>query len=128
MCLSFSHIWLFVTPWTVNRQASLSMAFSRQEYCAVSSHSLLQGIFLTQGSNPGLLHCRQIRYRLSHLGSPTFVWWCWVLVVVCAIFSCGMQTFSCGMCDLVPRPRIEPGPLALGMQSLNHWTTSTCRV
>ena len=34
------------------------------------SHSLLQGIFLTQGSNPGLLHCRQIFYDLSHQGSP----------------------------------------------------------
>ena len=29
-------------------------------------HSLLQGIFPTQGSNPGLLHCRQILYHLSH--------------------------------------------------------------
>ena len=36
----------------------------------VGSHSLLQGIFLTQGSNPGLLHCRQILYPLSHQGSP----------------------------------------------------------
>ena len=32
--------------------------------------SLLQGIFPTQGSNPGLLHCRQILYQLSHKGSP----------------------------------------------------------
>ena len=32
----------------------------------VGSCSLLQRIFLTQGSNPGLLHCRQIIYRLSH--------------------------------------------------------------
>ena len=36
---------------------------------AVGSHSLFQGIFLTQGSNPGLLHCRQIIYHLSHQGS-----------------------------------------------------------
>ena len=36
----------------------------------VGSHSLLQGIFPTQGSNPGLLHCRQIPYHLSHQGSP----------------------------------------------------------
>ena len=35
------------------------------------SCSLLQGIFPTQGSNPGLLHCRQILYQLSHKGSPT---------------------------------------------------------
>ena len=31
---------------------------------------LLQKIFSTQGSNPGLLHCRQILYQLSHNGRP----------------------------------------------------------
>ena len=36
----------------------------------VGSHSLLQGIFLTQGSNLGLLHGRQILYSLSYQGSP----------------------------------------------------------
>ena len=34
------------------------------------SRSLPQGIFPTQGSNPGLPHCRQILYQLSHRGSP----------------------------------------------------------
>ena len=34
------------------------------------SLSLLQGVFPTQGSNPGLLHCRRIFYCLSHQGSP----------------------------------------------------------
>ena len=34
------------------------------------SPSLLRGIFPTQGSNPGLPHCRQILYCLSHQGSP----------------------------------------------------------
>ena len=34
------------------------------------SHSLFQRIFLTPGSNPGLPHCRQIFYDLSHQGSP----------------------------------------------------------
>ena len=29
------------------------------------NHSLLQGIFPTQGSNPGLLHCRQLLYYLD---------------------------------------------------------------
>ena len=33
-------------------------------------HFLLQVIFLTQESNPGLLHCRQILYRLNYEGSP----------------------------------------------------------
>ena len=36
----------------------------------VGCHSFLQEIFLTQGSIPGLPHCRQVLYRLSHLGSP----------------------------------------------------------
>ena len=31
---SLSHVWLFVTPWTVAHQAPLSMGFSRQEYCS----------------------------------------------------------------------------------------------
>ena len=36
----------------------------------MGSLSLLQGIFPTQGLNPGLLHCRQTLYQLSHQGSP----------------------------------------------------------
>ena len=39
----------------------------------VNSHSLLQGIFPTQWSNPGLLHCRQFLYHLSHQGSPILI-------------------------------------------------------
>ena len=39
----------------------------------VGRHSLLQGIFQTPGSNPGLLHCRWIFHYLSHLKlSPTW--------------------------------------------------------
>ena len=36
----------------------------------VGCHALLQGIFPTQGLNPGLLHCRWILYCLCHQGSP----------------------------------------------------------
>ena len=36
----------------------------------VGWYSLLQGVFLTQGWNPGLLHCRQILYCLSYQESP----------------------------------------------------------
>ena len=38
----------------------------------VGSCSLLQGIFPTLGSNPGLLHCRQILYQLCHHENPKF--------------------------------------------------------
>ena len=40
----------------------------------VSCHALLQGIFPTQGLNPGLPHCRWILYHLSHQGSPVYIW------------------------------------------------------
>ena len=48
----FSYVWLFVYPWTVAHQAPLSMEFSKQEDW---NRFLLQGIFLTQGSNLSLL-------------------------------------------------------------------------
>ena len=41
----------------------------------MGSLSLLQEIFPTQGSNPGLPHCRQILYQLSHKGSPRTLEW-----------------------------------------------------
>ena len=41
----------------------------------VGSLSLLQGIFPTQGSNPGLPHCREILYQLNHKGSPRILEW-----------------------------------------------------
>ena len=58
-------------PWTIAHQTSLSMEFSRQEYWG-GSHFLLQGIFLNQRWNIGLLHCRHILYHLSHQESLYF--------------------------------------------------------
>ena len=97
VAISFSNAWKWkvkvkslsrvrpsATPWTAAFHAPLSMGFSRQEYWSgvplpsltgVGSLSLLQGIFLTQGLNPGLLHCGQILYQLSHQGSPRILEW-----------------------------------------------------
>ena len=79
VCRSVSRVRLFATPWTVARQAPLSMRLSRQE--GVGCHALLQGIFPTQGADPSLPHCRWILYHLSpqtllyppprHTNSPT---------------------------------------------------------
>ena len=52
-------------PWTIAYWAPLSSG----EKTGVGCHFLLQRIFLTQESNLGLLHCRQILYRLSYEGS-----------------------------------------------------------
>ena len=93
---SLSHVWLLETPWTAAYQAPPSMGFSRQEYWSgvplpstclclrwassfslfpllcpnQSQHPTVQALnFPTQGSNPGLPHCRQILY--CHL--PAFI-------------------------------------------------------
>ena len=55
-----SRVRLFATTWTIQ-----SMEFSRPEYW---NGYLSQEIFPSQGWNPGLLHCRQILYQLSHQG------------------------------------------------------------
>ena len=57
-----------VTPWIVACQASLSMGFSRQEHWSRLSFPS-PGIFRTQESNLGLLHCIRILYQLSYEGS-----------------------------------------------------------
>ena len=49
----------------------------------VGCHALLQGIFPTQGSNPGLPHCRRILYHMSHQETP------WILEWVANPFSRG---------------------------------------
>ena len=48
---------------------------SPSQNTGMGSHSLLQGIFPTQGSSPGLPYCRQILYQLSPRGSPRILEW-----------------------------------------------------
>ena len=84
MCVcvqSLSCVQLFAAPWTMTHQSPLSMEFSRQEYGnnGVGCHFLLQGIFLTQGSNSYLLyllHWQEGSLLLSHMGSLFFSFRC----------------------------------------------------
>ena len=72
----FSHYvmsYSFVTPWTATHQAPLSIGFPRQEQLEWAAISFSRGVFLTQGSNPGLLHLlhwQVCSLPLSHLGRP----------------------------------------------------------
>ena len=79
----------------------------------MGSFSILQGIFPTQGSNPGLPHCRQILYQLSHQGSPRILEWVTIPSPV----------------DL-PDLGIEPGSLALQANSLptELWGSPSVRI
>ena len=66
---------LFVTLWTVAYQAPLSLRFSRQEFWN-DLYALLQEIFLTQGSNPCLLHLLHWEVSslpLVSLGKPNMI-------------------------------------------------------
>ena len=67
----------------------------------VGCHSLLQGIFPTQRSNPGLSHCRRVLYCLSQQGSPRILEW-------------GAYPFS----GELPNTGIEPWSSALQVDSL----------
>ena len=66
---SLSHVQVFMTPWTIQSMDSPG------QNTGVGNLSLLQGIFPTQGSNPGLLHYRWILHQLSHQGSPRILEW-----------------------------------------------------
>ena len=66
---SLSRVLLFATP------CLYSLWNSPGQNTGVGSLSLPQGIFPTQGLNPGLPHGRRILYQLSHKGSPRILEW-----------------------------------------------------
>ena len=72
MCCAelLSCVRLFVIPWTVASPDSSGHGDSPGKNTGVGCHALLQGIFLTQGLNPTLPHCRWILYQPSYQGSP----------------------------------------------------------
>ena len=89
----------------------------------VGSLSLLQGIFPTQGSNPGLPHCKQILYQLSHKGRPRILEW------VAHPFSSGSsQTrFELGF----PALQADSSPIELSGKPVEeedniYWIASKC--
>ena len=64
-----------VVPDSLQAHGLCSPCNSPGQNTGVGSLSLLQGIFPTQGSNPGLPHCRQILYQLSYQGAPRILEW-----------------------------------------------------
>ena len=73
---------IFVSPHTANRlneasigHVSLLLQLLPGQNTGVGSRFLLLGIFPTQGSNPGLLHCGWILFQLNHQGSPGILEW-----------------------------------------------------
>ena len=66
------HDWVTEPNWTELQSTRLLCPWKFPgKHAIVGFQFFIQGIFLTQGLNPGLLHCRQILYFLSHQGSPS---------------------------------------------------------
>ena len=70
VCLVAQSYLTLCDPMDCSLPSSSSHGDSSGKNNAVSCYALLQGIFPTQGSNPGLPNCRQFLYHLSHQGSP----------------------------------------------------------
>ena len=104
----------------------------------MGSLSFLQGIFPTQGSNPGLPHCRWILYQLSHKESPRILEWIaypfssrssrpkhqtGVSCITCGFFinlatrevwACILSHFNCVQLCTTPWTVARQGPLLMG--------------
>ena len=97
---SLSRARLFATPWIVCTKLLRPWDFQGKS-TRVGCHFLLQGIFPTQGLNPGLSHCRQTLYHLSHQGSPKMSCCCQdasVVSTLCDPMDCSLPGFSiCGI-------------------------------
>ena len=118
---SLSCAQLFVSPWTLAHQSPVSMEFSRWE--CWSGRSLLQGMILTQGLNPSLLHYKRI---LHHVSPPTW----WQNINVC--FSCMMAKRSVEQVGLRrERERMSISrwiPKTVCLRSRTAWGVVTMRV
>ena len=86
-------------PWTVAYQAPPSMGFSRQESWSGLPFPSPEDL-PDPGIEPGLPHCRQALYRLSHQGSPTHIHIYIYLSLTAWGRSCSMQDLHCLMCNL----------------------------
>ena len=89
--------------------------YGKPKNTGVGSLSLLQWIFLTQESNQGLLHCRQILYQLSYEGSPKSKSLCHVQLwdpMDCMFIEFSRPEYWSGYPFLspvdLPNPEIEP--------------------
>ena len=111
------------SPMTIAHQPLYVPWDSPGKNTGVGSHSLLQGIFLTQGANPGLLHCRLSLYHLSH-------WWksrsrvrlfatAWTIHTVHGILQARIPEWvAFPFSRDLPNPGIEPRSPALQADSL----------
>ena len=79
------------------------------EHTGMDCHFLLQGIFLSKGSNSGFPRCRQTLYRLSHQVSPQ-------KTLCCAVLSYSVMSDS-----VTPWTAVHQAPLSMGFSRHEYW-------
>ena len=142
-----SRVWLFLTPWTVARQAPLSMEFSRQEYWSGLSFPPL-GYLPDPEIEPGSPEAPALTrefFTPEPPGKPPFPQLLWLNETLLSkglfflkvyLFGCteswlqhagsfrsALWAVSCGIWGLVPWSGTTLRLSALGAQSLRYWTT-----
>ena len=75
LCLVAQSCLTFCNPMDCSLPGSSVCGDSPGKNTGVGCRAFFQGVFPTQGSNPGLPHCRWILYQLSHKGSPGALEW-----------------------------------------------------
>ena len=106
--------WSFICTFALHNYSLCLFSHNPHSVCGnspgkntgVGCHVLLQGIFPTQGSNPGLHHWRRILHHLSQKGSPRILEW------VASPFSRGTSW-----------PRNWPGVSCIAGGFFTNWTT-----
>ena len=83
---------------------------SQGQNTGVGSLSLHQGIFLTQESSQGLLHCRQILYQLSYQGSPE-VFVCLLVILSCMTLCDPMDPPGSSVHEILQARILESGAI-----------------
>ena len=92
------------SPFSAGRGGLLSPWNSPGQNTGVGSLSFHQGIFPTQGSNPGHSHCRRTLYQLSHKGSPRI-----------------MERVACPFCSGSSQPRNRTGVSCTAGGFFTNW-------
>ena len=88
----------------------------------VGSLSLLQGIFPIHGLKPGLLHCRQFLYQLSHKGSPRILEWVADPFSSRSSLSRNRTRVSCTAGRFFPNWAVREAPICnTGLTTQNIW-------
>ena len=96
LCVPAQSCLTLCVPMDYSRPGSSVHGILQAKNTGVACRALLQGIFLTQVSNPWLLcllHCRRVRYPLSHLGNPYICLSGTLLYVSCFLHLCLKNLF-----------------------------------